>query len=99
MSIMQGREHPTMLTNRTLHLFSGRAESFWFFGRSLGIILAALVVLDPTIGGDLKKPKAVLTWGTKGDGPGEFYSPIGIAINAKDEVFVTDLNNCRLQRF
>jgi DNA-binding beta-propeller fold protein YncE len=30
---------------------------------------------------------------------GEFYSPIGIAINKKDEVFVTDLNNARLQKF
>lgn len=43
--------------------------------------------------------RPVLAWGKKGDKPGEFYSPIGIAINAKDEVFVTDLNNARLQKF
>src|SRR5262249_3303473 len=44
-------------------------------------------------------PRFVLTWGKKGDRPGEFFSPIGIAINKKDEVFVTDLNNARVQRF
>lgn len=43
--------------------------------------------------------KFVLAWGQKGDKPGEFYSPIGIAINKKDEVFVTDLNNARVQKF
>lgn len=44
-------------------------------------------------------PKFVLAWGKKGDQPGEFYSPIGIALSRKDEVFVTDLNNARVQRF
>src|SRR5262249_4115614 len=29
----------------------------------------------------------------------EFVSPIGIAINKKDEVFVSDLNNARVQKF
>jgi sugar lactone lactonase YvrE len=47
-----------------------------------------------------KGAKFVLAWGgKKGDKPGEFSSPIGIAINKKDEVFVTDLNNARLQKF
>ena len=32
--------------------------------------------------------KPVLAWGQKGDKAGEFYSPIGIAISAADEVFV-----------
>lgn len=44
-------------------------------------------------------PKFILAWGQKGDKPGEFYSPIGIAINRKDEVYVTDLNNARVQKF
>ncbi len=44
-------------------------------------------------------PKFVLAWGKKGDKPGELVSPIGIAINKKDEVFVTDLNNARVQKF
>jgi sugar lactone lactonase YvrE len=47
----------------------------------------------------LQKPTFVLTWGKKGDKPGEFYSPIGIAINHKDEIFVTDVNNARVQKF
>jgi 6-phosphogluconolactonase len=45
------------------------------------------------------KPRFLLAWGKKGDRAGEFYSPIGIAINKKDEVYVTDLNNARLQKF
>jgi sugar lactone lactonase YvrE len=43
--------------------------------------------------------KPVLAWGTKGDKLGEFHSPIGIAISAKGEIFVTDNNNGRVQRF
>lgn len=97
---MQGRGHPTMLTTRRLHLFAANLAPFpGRFVLQLGMVGAALAVLAPVSAGDLKKPKCVLTWGKKGDLPGEFYSPIGIAINAKDEVFVTDLNNCRLQRF
>ena len=41
----------------------------------------------------VKEPKFFFAWGQKGDKPGEFYSPIGIAFNNKDEVYVTDLNN------
>ncbi len=41
----------------------------------------------------------VLEWGKKGDQPGEFHSPIGIAIDRNDVLTVTDLNNSRVQRF
>ncbi len=41
----------------------------------------------------------VQAWGTKGDEPGQFHSPIGIAISQDDVVYVTDLNNARLQKF
>ena len=58
-------------------------------------IPAALLAEDPK----LTEPKFLLTWGQKGDKPGEFHSPIGIAINARDEIFVTDLNNARVQKF
>lgn len=44
-------------------------------------------------------PRFLLAWGKKGSAPGEFHSPIGIAVNAKDEVLVTDLNNARVQIF
>ena len=43
--------------------------------------------------------KVLAVWGEKGDAPGQFYSPIGLALNSRDEVFVTDLNNARVQRF
>jgi hypothetical protein len=45
------------------------------------------------------QPKFVLEWGKKGDGPGEFHSPISLAFNSKNELFVTDLNNARVQKF
>jgi sugar lactone lactonase YvrE len=45
------------------------------------------------------KSRCVRAWGVKGDKPGEFYSPIGVALNARDEVIVTDLNNSRVQIF
>jgi sugar lactone lactonase YvrE len=69
----------------------------WIVGASAGLLLAAAgTASQPEPAG---APKFVLTWGHKGDKPGEFYSPIGLAINPKDEVFVTDVNNARVQKF
>src|SRR5690242_1399040 len=48
---------------------------------------------------DANVSKFVLSWGHKGDKPGEFYSPIGIAIAPNDKIFITDLNNARVQEF
>ncbi|MDX1929463.1 MAG: hypothetical protein SFV81_23250 [Pirellulaceae bacterium] len=45
------------------------------------------------------EPKFILEWGTAGDGPGQFHSPICIAVNKDDHVFVADLNNARVQQF
>ena len=44
-------------------------------------------------------PKFLLAWGEPGTGPGQFRSPIGIAISGTDEVYVTDVNNARVQKF
>src|SRR5438067_11809777 len=44
-------------------------------------------------------PRFLRQWGSKGSEPGEFHFPIGIAINAADEVFVTDFYNERVQKF
>lgn len=41
----------------------------------------------------------VLQFGGKGDEPGKFHSPIGIAINAKDELFITEFHTSRVQKF
>ena len=38
------------------------------------------------------------TWGRPGDAPGEFSEPIGIAVS-RDEVFVSDAGNNRIQVF
>jgi sugar lactone lactonase YvrE len=48
---------------------------------------------------DLREPRFVLTWGKKGDQPGDFYSPISLAVTPRDELWVTDLNNSRIQQF
>lgn len=61
-------------------------------------ILTLLIGLSPLVD-DLKEPKLILTWGQRGDKPGEFYSPIHIAINKHDEIYVADLNNSRVQKF
>lgn len=44
-------------------------------------------------------PRELLAWGSPGGDDGEFHSPIGIAIGARNEVAVTDCNNGRVQRF
>lgn len=41
----------------------------------------------------------ITLWGRQGSAPGEFHFPIGIAINKRDEVFVTDHYNNRVQKF
>lgn len=51
---------------------------------------------NPPIG---PSPKFILEWGGKGGKPGEFYSPVCITIGPRDEVFVADLNNSRIQQF
>lgn len=61
--------------------------------------LALLLALAALPAAEVKQPKFLLAWGQKGDKAGEFYSPIGLAINQRDEVYVTDLNNARLQKF
>lgn len=43
--------------------------------------------------------KFVTTWGKEGAAPGDFHIPIGIAINAADEIFITDHYNNRVQKF
>lgn len=44
-------------------------------------------------------PKPVLVWGKHGTKPGELNAPIALAFNAKDELYVTDTLNQRIQVF
>ena len=41
----------------------------------------------------------VMTWGTEGDGPGQFRLPHSIAVDSKDRVYVSDRENNRIQIF
>lgn len=43
--------------------------------------------------------EVVLTWGREGTGDGEFHAPIGIAIDSRDEIYVSEFKNNRVQRF
>ena len=68
--------------------------------------LLLLLLLGSIFGSPMlaEEPKPVMTklvtiWGKEGEAPGDFHIPIGIAINAADEVFVTDHYNNRVQKF
>jgi serine/threonine-protein kinase len=37
------------------------------------------------------------TWGTSGAGPGQFVSPIGVAVDRQGNIFVVDSYTCRIQ--
>jgi sugar lactone lactonase YvrE len=66
------------------------------------VLLAILIIgLVPGLlrADEITEPRFLLAWGRRGDQPGEFYSPIGIAVSRQDEVYVTDLNNARVQKF
>jgi len=65
------------------------------------LALVPLLLAAPLFAADPEKPqpKFLLEWGEKGAKPGQFYSPIHIAISARDEIFVADLNNSRIQQF
>lgn len=59
------------------------------------------ISLHSPLSADNKAPpiKFLLEWGKKGKELGEFHSPIGIATNAKDELFVSEFKNNRVQKF
>lgn len=67
-------------------------------------LLAAWVLLLPTLFArgeetQLPGPRFLLKWGQKGQKPGEFHFPIGIAIERDHNVLITDFYNERVQRF
>lgn len=51
-----------------------------------------IIVLDPQ--GNLK-----LTFGSQGEGQGQFWYPNGIAVDSQGRIFVADSNNGRMQAF
>ena len=46
-----------------------------------------------------KDGKFLMTWGTPGDGPGEFSLPHGLTLDRQGRVYVADRNNLRIQVF
>ena len=46
-----------------------------------------------------KNGKFLMTWGTKGKGPGQFDLPHSIDIDAQRRVYVADRSNSRIQIF
>src|SRR5689334_10716991 len=38
-------------------------------------------------------------WGLSGSDPGQFLNPSGVAVDSKDNVYVTDDGNSRIQKF
>ena len=42
---------------------------------------------------------AVGSWGSAGEGPGEFDQPVGVAVDAEGNVYVADSGNARIQKF
>ena len=71
----------------------------------LALMGSTLALLDLAEAGpqpappEVAPPRFVRAWGQKGTAPGEFRTPIGIAISAADHLFVADHNNRRVQRF
>ena len=48
---------------------------------------------------DVSAPKFVRQWGQEGEANGEFKSPIGIAIDQRDVIYVTEFHGHRVQKF
>jgi len=43
--------------------------------------------------------RLLLDWGESGSGPGKFWLPNAIVINSRNEIFVADTYNHRIQMF
>jgi hypothetical protein len=83
------------------HLIRNTATSKSPWASALACLFLLLASESSRSWADFSAPQArfVLSWGQKGDKPGEFFSPISLAFNKQDELFVTDLNNARVQKF
>ena len=68
--------------------------------RFLAITIALLGFLSVRPATVTAQPPAyLLQWGSAGSGPGQFNVPYAIAVDAEGYVYVTDINNHRVQKF
>ena len=44
-------------------------------------------------------PSFITKWGSFGEGDGQFNLPEGVAVDSSGNVYVTDLENARIQKF
>jgi sugar lactone lactonase YvrE len=60
---------------------------------------AGLLADSPAAAEEALAPRFAAAFGSPGEGDGQFKAPVGIAINAADELLITDPQSQRVQRF
>jgi len=68
--------------------------------RTLGLLLRIMSLAAVLPAAALAQaPSYMLQWGSFGSGPGQFREPIGVAVDAAENVYVVDYANSRVQKF
>lgn len=75
--------------------------------RKIGIIISPVLILTPLLiilvffskYASSSSATYITQWGSLGTANGDFDTPSGIAIDASDDVYVTDTNNNRIEKF
>jgi DNA-binding beta-propeller fold protein YncE len=63
------------------------------------IVALGLILLNPILASNACAQVFSFKWGSQGSGDGQFDQPVGIAIDSAGDVYVTDQNNNRVQKF
>ena len=67
--------------------------------RARSALVAALLVVASASAALAAPPAYIRTIGGQGSAPGFFFLPMGVAIDAAGDVYVSDYENCRVTRF
>lgn len=68
-------------------------------GRTSFLLLAVCIALDAPSAVADPPPSYLFSWGTQGTGDGQFWNPTGVAVDDSGNVYVTEQNNDRVQKF